>query len=72
LSDSKDGKFVFIGLPDGLAVIDAISQQTITVWEEEKTEIVVIKTSIMAGGQNYLLSTLDDMGKFLDVCTFWN
>ncbi|XP_064649847.1 WD repeat-containing protein 93-like isoform X2 [Lineus longissimus] len=62
LADSKDGKFVFIGLQDGLAVVDATNQQTITIWEEEKTEIVTIKTSIMAGGQNYVLSTLDDMG----------
>ncbi|XP_067664699.1 WD repeat-containing protein 93-like isoform X1 [Haliotis asinina] len=61
LADSGDGRYVFIGLPNGLSVMDASTQKPITIWEEDNMEIVNIRSHVM-GVQTYLIVTLDDMG----------
>ncbi|XP_046574489.1 WD repeat-containing protein 93-like [Haliotis rubra] len=61
LADSGDGRYIFIGLPNGLSVMDASTQKPITIWEEDNMEIVNIRSHVM-GVQTYLIVTLDDMG----------
>ncbi|XP_071103091.1 WD repeat-containing protein 93-like isoform X2 [Haliotis cracherodii] len=61
LADSGDGRYIFIGLPNGLSVMDASTQKPVTIWEEDNMEIVNIRSHVM-GVQTYLIVTLDDMG----------
>ncbi|XP_023932289.1 WD repeat-containing protein 93 isoform X1 [Lingula anatina] len=61
LSDSIDGRYIFIGLPNGLAAVDAMTQQTVTTWEDDKIEVTQMQVSLI-GVQTYLLCTVDDMG----------
>ncbi|XP_070543569.1 WD repeat-containing protein 93-like isoform X2 [Ptychodera flava] len=61
MTDSKDGRYIFIGMPNGVVVIDAATQSKVTVWEEEGVDITSINVSLVSV-QMYLLSTVDDMG----------
>ncbi|KAL5005326.1 hypothetical protein ScPMuIL_018782 [Solemya velum] len=61
LAESGDGRYVFLGLMNGLAVIDALSHAPIARLEETGMEI----TSLVAysiGQHIYMLVTIDDMG----------
>ncbi|XP_035666401.1 WD repeat-containing protein 93-like [Branchiostoma floridae] len=60
MAHSVDGRYIFVGLPTGLAAFDAVSQVTLAVWEET-VEVTSLKVSLV-GVQMYLLSTVDDMG----------
>ncbi|XP_078701623.1 WD repeat-containing protein 93-like [Branchiostoma floridae x Branchiostoma belcheri] len=60
VAHSVDGRYIFVGLPTGLAAFDAVSQVTLAVWEET-VEVTSLKVSLV-GVQTYLLSTVDDMG----------
>ena len=62
MTDSRDGRYIFVGLPDGLAVLSAVDQQTVVQWEEEKVEITNIHVSYIPDHM-YILCTVDDMGK---------
>ncbi|KAK6188663.1 hypothetical protein SNE40_004797 [Patella caerulea] len=61
LTDSVDGRYVFIGLPNGIVVIDSLTQETVSTWDEEKVDIAHIKCHLI-GVQTYLLVTIDEMG----------
>lgn len=61
MTDSVDGKYIFIGLPCGLVALDALEQTFHGSWEEEGAEITFIK-SYLLGPQSYLINTIDDMG----------
>ncbi|OWF46969.1 WD repeat-containing protein 93 [Mizuhopecten yessoensis] len=58
---SSDGKVVFVGLPNGIAVLDSVTQNRICAWEEDKVEIIRLKTYPIAENM-YLIISLDDMG----------
>ncbi|ESP05506.1 hypothetical protein LOTGIDRAFT_228061 [Lottia gigantea] len=61
LSDSVDGRYVFFGTSNGIIVLDALQQSIVTVWEEEKVDVVHIKCHLI-GVQTYLLVTIDELG----------
>ncbi|XP_050402874.1 WD repeat-containing protein 93 isoform X2 [Patella vulgata] len=61
LTDSVDGRYVFIGLSNGIVAIDSLTQETVATWDEEKVDIVHIKCHLI-GVQTYLLVTIDEMG----------
>ena len=62
--DSKDGKYIFLGQPDGVAVIDASNQQTVTVWEDQSAAITSIHVTLLSD-ETYLLSTVDENGTLI-------
>ena len=62
MTDSVDGKYIFIGLPCGLVALDAIAQNFLGSWEEEGAEVTYIR-SYLLGPEIYLINTIDDMGK---------
>nr|XP_006821252.1 PREDICTED: WD repeat-containing protein 93-like [Saccoglossus kowalevskii] len=61
LADSIDGRYIFIGLPNGLAVIDAASQSKVAHWQDDNVEITSMNVCLMSV-QMYLIATIDDMG----------
>lgn len=62
LAESEDGKYVFVGLSNGLAAMDAQTQGAVGRWEEEGAEIVTVVCHSMSATQShYLLTTIDDM-----------
>ena len=63
MTDSVDGKYIFIGLPCGLVGLDALTQNFLGSWEEEGAEITYIH-SYLLGPQIYLINTIDDMGMY--------
>ena len=63
LASSVDGKYLFAGLPNGLAAADALSQQILSQWEEDGVEIISIQTYNFTPTA-ILLVTVDDMGWF--------
>ena len=64
MADSKDGRYVIMGMTNGLVVIDAHTQHVVAHWKQDGVEITTIQVSSL-GDQLYLLSTIDDMGKIL-------
>ena len=62
MTDSVDGKYIFIGLPCGLVALDALAQNFLGSWEEEGAEVTYIQ-SYQIGPELYLINTIDDMGK---------
>ncbi|XP_033749813.1 WD repeat-containing protein 93-like isoform X3 [Pecten maximus] len=58
---SSDGKIVFVGLPNGIAVLDSVTRHRICAWEEDKVEIIRLKTYPIAESMHLIVS-LDDMG----------
>ncbi|KAJ8304577.1 hypothetical protein KUTeg_018160 [Tegillarca granosa] len=61
ISASIDGKYIFIGMPNGIVVLEAVNHQEIVRWEEDKVEITKID-SFLISDQIYLIVSLDDMG----------
>ncbi|CAH1797468.1 unnamed protein product [Owenia fusiformis] len=61
LKSTADGKYLFVGLTDGVAALDASSNTTIAQWEVEGVEISSLHIS-KPTDECYLLSTVDDMG----------
>lgn len=61
ISASIDGKYIFIGMPNGIVVLEAVNHQEIVRWKEDKVEITKID-SFLISDQIYLLVSLDDMG----------
>ncbi|XP_061173188.1 WD repeat-containing protein 93-like isoform X1 [Saccostrea echinata] len=61
ICDSVDGRYIFIGLPRGLAAVDSLTQERIATWEEESVDIHYVKAYLI-GVQVYLVTTIDDMG----------
>ncbi|XP_048736712.1 WD repeat-containing protein 93-like isoform X3 [Ostrea edulis] len=59
--DSVDGRYIFIGLPRGLAAVDVLTQEKMATWEEDSVDIHYIKAYLI-GVQVYLIVTIDDMG----------
>ncbi|XP_078314184.1 WD repeat-containing protein 93-like isoform X3 [Crassostrea virginica] len=59
--DSVDGRYIFIGLPRGLAAVDVQTQEKVASWEEESVDIHYVKAYLI-GVQVYLVVTIDDMG----------
>ena len=59
--DSVDGRYIFIGLPRGLAAVDVQTQEKVANWEEESVDIHYVKAYLI-GVQVYLVVTIDDMG----------
>lgn len=70
LAPSADGKYLFVGLPNGLAVVDVATLSSVQHWEQDRIEITSIKSYLF--GSNYnLIMTQDDMGMpptFICVC----
>ena len=64
LAESADGRVIFVGLPNGLAAMDALSQFPLHRWEEDHAEITSIKTYLLTPDY-HLITTVDDMGKIL-------
>ena len=62
MTNSVDGRYIFVGLPNSLTVMDAMTQQVVTSWEEDQLEITQMKAHII-GVQTYLIVTVDDMGE---------
>ena len=52
---------VFLGKTDGLAVLNADSQETIDEWKDIKMDIVNVEASLAEEG-NCLVCTIDDLG----------
>ena len=44
MTDSVDGKYIFIGLPCGLVALDALAQNFLGSWEEEGAEVTYIQS----------------------------
>ena len=61
LCNSTDGQYIFMGLPCGMVVLDALSHQIIGSWEEDGAEMTYISSYIFAP-EVYLITTIDDMG----------
>ncbi|XP_069138449.1 WD repeat-containing protein 93-like isoform X3 [Argopecten irradians] len=61
ISCSNDGTIVFLGLPNGISVLDSATRQRICAWEEDKVEIIRIKSYPIAENMHLIIS-LDDMG----------
>ena len=61
-SSPNGGDVIVLGLPNGLAVIQATTQKTLCTYHEDKMEIVSINISTIAEN-TYLIGTVDDMGK---------
>ncbi|XP_060554137.1 WD repeat-containing protein 93-like isoform X3 [Ruditapes philippinarum] len=61
MTNSPDGQYIFVGLPCGLVVTEAATQQTISSWEAENAEMSYIKSYTLAP-QVYMITTIDDMG----------
>ncbi|BFY98690.1 hypothetical protein BsWGS_01730 [Bradybaena similaris] len=60
LTPSADSKYLFVGLPNGLAVLDVATLSSVQQWEQDRTEITSIKSYPF--GSNYnLIMTQDDM-----------
>lgn len=53
-----------MGLPCGLAVLEALTQQVVGYWEEDGVEMQFIKSYLLAP-QVYLITSIDDMGELL-------
>lgn len=71
LTNSKDGNYIFIGLPNGFAVVSSHNQQTVGIWEEngaEITRIYAYNFLNFASISTYLIVTLDDMGNIFCIC----
>ncbi|KAL8615967.1 hypothetical protein ACOMHN_034643 [Nucella lapillus] len=60
LASSTDGKYLFAGLPNGLVAKEALTQQTISQWEEDGAEITSIQTYAFTATAS-LIVTVDDM-----------
>ncbi|XP_005089078.1 WD repeat-containing protein 93 isoform X2 [Aplysia californica] len=60
LKESVDGKYIFVGLPNGLAVMETQTQTQLHAWEEEHAEITDIKTYLISPDW-HLIVTVDDM-----------
>ena len=58
---SPNGDVLFIGKTEGLAVIDAESQETIDEWKDPKMDIVNVEVS-KAEEEHCLICTIDDLG----------
>ena len=69
LCESSDGRYLFIGLPDGLSVINAGSQLPVGSWEKSDAEIVLIKACLI-GVQTYLVAAIDSNCKFVNACLY--
>ena len=69
LQESVDGKYIFIGLPNGLAVMDAVTQAEVHRWEEEHAEISTISAHAIAPNW-HLIATVDDMGRMTFFTTY--
>ncbi|KAK3791393.1 hypothetical protein RRG08_012575 [Elysia crispata] len=61
MAASTDGKYIFFGLLNGLAAMDALSQAHLHSWHEENVQVTSIQTHAI-GLEGHLLITLDDMG----------
>lgn len=61
MASSTDGKYIFFGLPNGLAAMDALTQDHLHSWHEEKVQITNIQCCAI-GSEYHLITTLDDMG----------
>jgi hypothetical protein len=60
---TTDGQFIIVGRIDGLSAINAESQHTIDVWQDNDLHITTLHTSSLADGK-HLITTIDDMGKY--------
>ncbi|CAG5123479.1 unnamed protein product, partial [Candidula unifasciata] len=60
LTPSVDGMYLFVGLPNGLAVMDVASLSSVDCWEHNRTEITSIKSYVL-GSKCHLVITQDDM-----------
>ncbi|XP_043934247.1 WD repeat-containing protein 93 isoform X2 [Protopterus annectens] len=61
VTTSQDGRYIFAGLPSGIAAFSASTYSLVCTWEAKN----VVITSIFithSGKQLYLLATIDDMG----------
>ncbi|KAH9500890.1 hypothetical protein Btru_069135 [Bulinus truncatus] len=61
MSSTAEGEFLLLGLPNGLAVIDAHTLDIINQWEDEYAEIVSIH-SAQVGSDVHLILTIDNLG----------
>ncbi|XP_059177210.1 WD repeat-containing protein 93-like isoform X2 [Physella acuta] len=61
LHASADGKYIFVGLPSGLAAMTALYQEVVNVWEDPFAEIVTIKSCLIAA-DFHLIITVDNLG----------
>jgi hypothetical protein len=59
-----DGRYIFIGLPRGLAAVDVLTQEKVAAWEEDSVDIHYVKAYLI-GVQVYLVVTIDDMGNYI-------
>ncbi len=62
MCESTDGRYLFIGLPNGLAIINAANQFPVASWEGSEAGIEIIKACII-GVQVYFVATVDANGK---------
>lgn len=65
MNNSPDGLYIFTGLPCGMVVVEALSQQIVGSWEADNAEMAYIRSYTLAP-QVYLIVTIDDMGKVLE------
>ncbi len=61
IDSSPDGEFVFLGLCNGVAVMDAWSLDTKAVWCQTGVEVVSLSSCLFDKG-TYMMCAVDDMG----------
>ncbi|XP_033121849.1 WD repeat-containing protein 93-like isoform X2 [Anneissia japonica] len=61
LKQSPDGRYIFVGLPNGLAVLDATHHIVLARWQQEEADISTLEISLI-GVQMYLVTAIDDLG----------
>ena len=62
LCESEDGQFVAVGLPKGLAVINASTQATVDSWYQDDMSLQRLQVTTLKD-ELYLISTIDELGK---------
>ncbi|XP_069766919.1 WD repeat-containing protein 93 [Narcine bancroftii] len=61
LASSADGRYIFVGLSEGVAIFNMKDHTVKMVWKKEDIEIVDLHVK-SAEGQLYLVAAVDDMG----------
>ncbi|XP_022105668.1 WD repeat-containing protein 93-like [Acanthaster planci] len=69
-SSCPDGRYVFFGMPQGIAMIDAMTQAPITSWEHGTEGVSICSLDVcLIGVQTYLIVAVDTAGTGRLLCS---